>query len=157
LTQHRIASLGVTLGLFGDRASDKETSIDSFISQKILLPQVFLKPAPDEEHFRIYGHAKFEFNRLALLNRSVAEGAPFWQGKVFLICREAVDDKALTSRMFDVIFEDKIIGEISEYDTKAKQLFEFELGNKYVGRAVIRADLIGNLVHLFVNPENRIA
>ena len=50
----------------------------------------------------------------------------------------------------------KIIGEISEFDTKARGLFAFELDSKYVARAVIRADLIGNLVHLFVNPDNRI-
>ena len=144
------------MGLFGDRPSEAESSIDSFIAQKILLPQVFLKAAEGEEHFRIYGHAKYEFNRLELLKRSAEQGAPFWQGKVFLRCREAIDDKAITSRVFDVVFEDKVIGEISEYDSKARGIFDFELDAKYVARAVIRADLIGNLVHLFVNPANRL-
>jgi hypothetical protein len=144
------------VGLFGERPSDVESSIDSFISQRILLPQVFLKPATDEQHFRIYGHAKYEFNRLELLKESAVAGEPFWQGKVFLKCRDAIDDKALTSKVFDVIFQDKVIGEISEYDSRAKAMFEFELDVKYVARAVIRADLIGNLVHLFVNPENRL-
>ena len=145
------------MGFFGGRPSEVESTIDNFIAQKILLPQVFLKPAANEEHFRIYGHAKYELNRLALLNRSAAEGAPFWQGKVFLKCRQVIDDKALPSKVFDVVFEDRVIGEISEFDTKARELFEFELDSKYVARAVIRADLIGNLVHLFVNPENRIS
>jgi hypothetical protein len=145
------------LGLFGDRPSEVESSIDSFISQKILLPQVFLKPTEDEEHFRIYGHAKYEFNRLELLKESVSAGAPFWQGKVFLKCREAIAEKALPSKVFDVVYRDKVIGEISEFDTKARGIFQFELDTKYVARAVIRADLIGNLVHLFVNPANRLA
>lgn len=35
-------------------------------------------------------------------------------------------------------------------------MFDFSLDAKYVARAMIRADLIGNLVHLFVNPENRL-
>ena len=144
------------MGLFGDRPTEAEASIDSFISQQILLPEIFLKATEGEEHFRIYGHAKYEFNRLQLLNESAAAGAPFWQGRVFLKCRDVVDEKALTSKVFDVIFRDKVIGEISEYDSKARGLFEFELDNKYVARAVIRADLIGNLVHLFVNPANKI-
>jgi hypothetical protein len=144
------------LGLFGERRNEVESNIDSFIAQKILLPQVFLKPAAEEEHFRIYGHSKYELNRVALLNRSVTEGAPFWQGKVFLKCRDSIDDKALPSKVFDVIFEDRVIGEISEYDTKARDIFEFENDTKYVARAIIRADLIGNLVHLFVNPANRL-
>lgn len=144
------------MGLFGDRPSEVESSIDSFISQRILLPQVFLKPAANEEHFRIYGHSKYEFNRLELLQRSAAAGEPFWQGKVFLKCRAAIDDKALESKVFDVIFQNKVIGEISEYDSKARGMFDFSSDAKYVARAVIRADLIGNLVHLFVNPENRI-
>ena len=79
------------MGLFGGRSSEIESNIDAFISQKILLPQIFLKPAENEEHFRIYGHALYEANRLMLLRRSVEEGAPFWQGKVFLKCREAID------------------------------------------------------------------
>ena len=145
------------MGLFSGRSNDIESNIDSFIAQKILLPQIFLRPAENEEHFRIYGHALYEANRLALLKRSVDEGAPFWQGKVFLKCREAIDDKPIKSKVFDVVFEDKVIGEISEFDTKARSLFDFELDSKYVARAVIRADLIGNLVHLFVNPANRIA
>lgn len=144
------------MGIFGERRGVAESEIDSFISQQILLPQVFLKPAENEEHFRIYGHALYGANRLDLLKRSAANGEPFWQGKVFLKCRQAVDNKPITSKVFDVVFEDKIIGEISEFDTKARGLFAFELDSKYVARAVIRADLIGNLVHLFVNPENRI-
>ena len=147
---------GVFVGLFGNRPTATEASIDSFISQKILLPEIFLHPAEGEEHFRIYGHAKYEFNRLQLLNESAAAGAPFWQGRVSLECRDAVDDKALTSKVFELIFRDMVIGEISEYDSKARGLFEFELDNKYVAREFIRDDLIGNLVHLFVNPSNRL-
>ena len=145
------------MGLFGGKSSAVESSIDSFISQQILLPEIFLKAAANEEHFRIYGHSKYEFNRLELLQRSAAAGEPFWQGKVFLKCRDAIDDKPLESKVFDVVYQDKVIGEISEYDSKARGMFEFSLEAKYVARAVIRADLIGNLVHLFVNPENRLA
>jgi hypothetical protein len=145
------------MGIFGERKADAESEIDSFLSRKILLPHVFLKPAENEEHFRIYGHSIYGANRLELLKRSTDAGEPFWQGKVFLKCREAIDNKPVASKVFDVFFEDKVIGEISEYDTKAAQLFDFELGSKYVARAIIRADLIGNLVHLFVNPANRIA
>lgn len=144
------------MGIFGERRGAAESEIDLFISQQIVLPQVFLKPAENEEHFRIYGHSLYVANRLELLKRSAAAGEPFWQGKVFLKCREAIDDKPIKSKVYDVVFEDKIIGEISEFDTKARGLFAFELDSKYVARAVIRADLIGNLVHLFVNPDNRI-
>jgi hypothetical protein len=145
------------LGLFGGRSSDVESNIDAFIAQKIVLPQVFLKPTENEEHFRIYGHALYAANRLALLKQGVENGEPFWQGKVFLKCREAIDDKPITTKVFDVVSEGMVIGEISELDSKARSIFDFELDSKYVARAVIRADLIGNLVHLFVDPKNRIA
>ncbi len=145
------------MGLFSGRSGDVESNIDAFISQKILLPQVFLKPTENEEHFRIYGHNLYAANRLALLKRGVEAGNPFWQGKVFLKCREAIDDKPITTKVFDVISDGMVIGEISELDSKARSIFDFELDSKYVARAIIRADLIGNLVHLFVDPNNRIS
>jgi len=144
------------MGIFGERRGAAESEIDVFIAQQIFLPEVFLKPAENEEQFRIYGHALYVANRLDLLRRSKVAGEPFWQGKVFLKCRKVIDDKPITHNVFDVLFEDKVIGEISEFDTKARSLFAFELNSKYVARAVIREDLIGNLVHLFVNPANRI-
>jgi hypothetical protein len=145
------------VGLFSGRSGDVESNIDAFISQKILLPQVFLKPTENEEHFRIYGHALYAANRLVLLKRGVEAGNPFWQGKVFLKCREAIDDKPIITKVFDVISDGMVIGEISELDSKARSIFDFDLDSKYVARAIIRADLIGNLVHLFVDPNNRIS
>lgn len=145
------------MGIFGRKPKAAESNVDSFLAQKILLPQVFLQPVEGEEHLRVYGSPQYANVRAHLLLMSIEAGEPFWQGKVFLKCREAVDDKALTSKVFDVIFENKIIGEISEYDSRARELFDFELDEKYVGRVVIRADLIGNIAHLFVNPANRIS
>ncbi|MFM2384975.1 MAG: hypothetical protein RL166_849 [Actinomycetota bacterium] len=122
------------MGIFGERKSAVETEIDSFLEQKILLPQTFL--------------------RKSLLNESVVNGEPFWQGKVFLKCRDAFDEKPVPSLIFDVLHDGKLIGQISEFDSVAKSVLNFEPDQKYVARAIIRADLIGNLVHLFVNPDN---
>lgn len=145
------------MGIFGRKPKAAESNVDSFLAQKIILPQVFLQPVEGEEHFRIYGSPQYANVRAFLLLQSVEAGQPFWQGKVFLKCHETVDDKALKSKVFDVVYEDKIIGEISEYDSKARELFDFELDEKYVGRVVIRADLIGNVAHLFVNTANRVS
>jgi hypothetical protein len=142
------------MGIFGERKSAVETEIDSFLEQKILLPQTFLRTNAGEHHIRIYGDSKFALLRQALLNESVVNGEPFWQGKVFLKCRDAFDEKPVPSLIFDVLHDGKLIGQISEFDSVAKSVLNFEPDQKYVARAIIRADLIGNLVHLFVNPDN---
>jgi hypothetical protein len=56
-----------------------------------------------------------------------------------------------------ILADDVLIGEISEFDLKAKGLLEFTLEANYYGRAVIQDDLIGNVVHLFVDPVNRLS
>jgi hypothetical protein len=40
---------------------------------------------------------------------------------------------------------------------QGKVLLEFTLEANYYGRAVIQDDLIGNVVHLFVDPVNRLS
>jgi hypothetical protein len=55
-----------------------------------------------------------------------------------------------------ILFNDVPIGEISEFDLKAKDLLQFTLEAEYFGRAIIQDDLIGNIVHLFINPGNRL-
>ena len=137
------------MGIFGERKANAESEIDSFLAQKILLPQVFLKPAEGEVHLRIYGDAKFSMARQLLLSQSVEAGEPFWHGKVFLKCRDSIDEKSVPSLVFDVMYDGKPIGLISEFDSVARKTLNFELDQKYVARAIIRADLIGNLVHLF--------
>jgi hypothetical protein len=144
------------LGIFGNKPSDAEAEIDSFLAQKILLPQTFLRANTGEEHIRIYGDSRFAITRQNLLNRASENGEPFWHGKVFLKCRSSIDERPVPSLVFDVICDGKPIGLISEFDSVARSVLNFELDQKYVARAVIRADLIGNLVHLFVNPENLI-
>lgn len=141
------------MGIFGERKSDAELEIDAFLDQKILLPQTFLRVNAGETHLRIYGDSKFALIRQALLNESAANAEPFWHGKVFLKCRDSLDDRAVPCLVFDVFYEGKQIGAISEFDSVARTVLNFELDQKYVARAVIRADLIGNLVHLFVNPS----
>lgn len=142
------------MGIFSGRPSEAEAEIDSFLAQKILLPQTFLKANVGEAHIRIYGDARFAMTRQNLLNRSAENGELFWHGKVFLKCRDSIDEKSVPSLVFDVLFDGKPIGTISEFDSVARQTLNFELDQKYVARAVIRADLIGNLVHLFVNAEH---
>lgn len=148
--------LGAKLGIFGNRQTEAETDIDSFLSQKILLPQTFLKANAGEVHIRIYGDSRFAMARQILLNQSAEEGELFWHGKVFLKCRDSIDEKSVPSLVFDVMHDGKPIGLISEFDTVARNALNFELDQKYVARAIIRADLIGNLVHLFVNPDNAV-
>jgi hypothetical protein len=142
------------MGIFGGRKGDAESEIDSFLEQKILLPQTFLRAAEGEQHIRIYGDAKFAIIRQELLNLSTSKEEPFWSGKVFLKCRESIDERTVPSLVFDVMFDGRPIGLISEFDSVARGVLNFELEQKYVARAVIRADLIGNLVHLFINPES---
>jgi len=145
------------MGLFGGRNSgDAESNVDSFVSQEIFLPQVFLQPAKGEEHFRIYGHVRFYDVRLALLNLATKAGDPFWHSKIYLESKVSAGIGSLPSNILEVVYDGKVIGEISEFDTIARQTLSFEPGTRYVGRGVIRSDLIGNLIHVFVNPANKL-
>lgn len=141
---------------FGKSRGEAESGIDSFLEQKIVLPQVFLKPAEGETHLRVYGQVEYEKARKNLLDQSVLAKEPFWSGKVFL---KSVEVSRPTGPGFvmQVIHDREVIGEISEFDSVARTVFKFEPDEAYVARGVIRADLIGNLVHLFVNTENRLA
>ena len=144
------------MSIFGARKSDAESDIDSFLSQKIILPQTFMQVNEGEHHIRIYGDSKYAQIRQELLTISSLAGQGFWQGKIFLKCRHSIDDRVVPSLLFDVLFDGKIIGQITEFDSVARSVLNFEVDQKYVARAVIRADLIGNLIHLFVNPDNAI-
>jgi hypothetical protein len=141
---------------FGKSQRDAETEVDAFLGQKIVLPQLFLKPAEGETHFRVYGHVEYAEERKELLDRATRGKEPFWSGKVFLKVVPAPRPQTVDSLVVQVIHENIAIGEISEFDSVARNFFQFEEGETYVARAVIRADLIGNLIHLFVNPANRI-
>lgn len=141
---------------FGKSRGDAESSIDSFLEQKIVLPQVFLKPVDGETHLRVYGQTEYEKSRKDLLDQSQLAKEPFWSGKVYVRAAE-VSRPAGPGMIMEVVHANQVIGEISEFDTIAQNVFEFAAGEVYVARAVIRADLIGNLVHLFVNTENRVS
>ena len=143
------------MSLFNGRRSAAEEAIDEFISQEILLPSVFLRAQEGETHFRVYGHQEYSLARTKLLNDSVIAEKPFWHGKVFLHCVEG--SSAAGSKTYQVRVGTSIIGEISDLDSLARETFSFELGSTYVARAYIRADLIGNLVHLFFNPAHQLA
>lgn len=138
------------------RGGDAESVIDSFLGQKIVLPQVFLKPAAGEIHFRVYGQVEYEKARKNLLDQSQLAKEPFWSGKLYLRAAE-VSRPAGPGMVLEVLHDKQVIGEISEFDSIARNVFKFVPGEAYVARGVIRADLIGNLVHLFVNPQNTIS
>ena len=140
---------------FGKARGEAEIAIDSFLEQKIVLPQIFLKAADGETHLRVYGQVEYEKARKHLLDQSQLAKEPFWSGKLFLRATQ-VSRAAGPGMIIEVVHEKQVIGEISEFDSIARNVFKFESGEEYVARGVIRADLIGNLVHLFVNTNNRI-
>lgn len=91
------------------------------------------------------------------MSTSQRAGQKFWQGKVYLETRLVTEWGNTTKTIFVILFNDVPIGEISEFDLKAKDLLEFALQANYYGRAVIQDDLIGNIVHLFIDPVNRLS
>lgn len=139
---------------FGKSRGEAETAIDAFLEQKIVLPQVFLKPAEGETHLRVYGQVEYEKARKNLLDQAQLAKEPFWSGKLFLRATK-VSRPTGPGMILEVVHDNQVIGEISEFDSIARNIFKFEPGESYVARGVIRADLIGNLVHLFVNTNNR--
>ena len=121
------------MGIFGPKDEDTRIDIDAFLNQRILTPKVFLTAAENEQYIRVYGQPKY-----ADVRASLVEGE--------------VPVKAL----YRVIFDGVVIGELSEFDRRAAEVLDFTTGNRYVARAVIQDDLIGCLVQLFVDPENKL-
>lgn len=144
------------MGKFSGRSAEPEDVIDTFLGQKILSPKSFLKAAEGEEHYRAYGQSKYAPIRAELLKQGLASELKFWQGKVFLEPSTMVEEGSAPKQVYLIVHEGSVIGEISEYDRKAQELLDFKNRPAYVARAVIQDDLIGYLVHLYVNPENRI-
>lgn len=142
---------------FGKSRKNVESAVDDFLAQRIVMPQVYLKPARGEVSFRVYGHSEYASLRKDLLDGAILAKEPFWNGKVYLRATQAPRPQTVDSKILEVVFNDQVVGEISEFDSVARELFSFEDGVVYVGRAVIRGDLIGNLIHLFVDPKNRLS
>ena len=142
------------MGKFSGRSVEPEAAIDSFLGQKILSPKSFLKAAEGEEHYRAYGQSKYSTIRASLLKQGLESELRFWQGKVFLEPSTMVEEGSAPKQVYLIVFEGSVIGEISEFDRRAQEILDFKNRPGYVARAVIQDDLIGYLVHLYVNPEN---
>jgi hypothetical protein len=145
------------MGIFANRdQSASGSSIDDFLNQQIVTPKVFLSPADGEQYIRVYGQTKYAPARSALVQKALADGQPFWQGKVFLELGETDEAGSVHKKVYFIRFGNTVIGELSEFDRKAQEVLSYEPGFGYIARAVIQDDLIGCLVQLFVNPTNRL-
>jgi hypothetical protein len=146
------------MGLFSGREQEQaQPSIDDVVGQRVTSARELMRPLDGEHHVRVPGQTKYLTVREGLLHSSLRSGSQVWQGKVFLETR-LVNDWGNTSKIiFVVLHNDVPIGELSEFDMKAKNLLDFDINAQYMARAVISDDLIGSVVHLFVNPENKIA
>ena len=152
------ANLGVfSVNLFGNQPRMDQDSVDRYLAQGIDDPRAVLRNHSGEFHLRVHGQTKYAVIRENLFNTAQRSGAKFWQGKVFLETRLVTEWGNTTKTIFVILFNDVPIGEISEFDLKAKDLLEFKLDARYYGRAVIQDDLIGNIVHLFVDPVTRLS
>lgn len=136
--------------------SSAELAIDDLISQRVASPRELMRPIPGEYHLRVPGQTKFSPVREGLLRASLRAGQPVWQGKVYLETRLVSDWGNTSKTIFVILHNDVPIGELSEFDLKVKDLLNFELESHYVARAVISDDLIGSVVHLFINPDHKI-
>ena len=141
--------------MFNNQKPLPQDSVDRFLAQGVDDPRAVLKPQPGEAHLRVHGQTKYAVIRENLLASSQRAGQKFWQGKVSLETRLVTEWGNTTKTIFVILVNDVPIGEISEFDLKAKDLLEFTLEARYFGRAVIQDDLIGNIVHLFMDPVNR--
>ena len=147
------------MGIFGnsERLERPEgDGVDLYLSRRIEEPREAMRPVEGETHLRVHGQTKYATIRANLLHAGQKTGASFWQGKVYLETRLVSDWGNTTKTIFVILFNDVPIGEISEFDLKAKDLLQFTLEAEYFGRAIIQDDLIGNIVHLFINPGNRL-
>ena len=145
------------MNLFGNQARVGHDSVDRYLAQQIDDPRAVLRAQSGEFHLRVHGQTKYAVIRENLLNAAQRQGQKFWQGKVFLETRLVTEWGNTTKTIFVLLVNDVPIGEISEFDLKAKDLLEFSLNANYYGRAVIQDDLIGNIVHLFIDPVNRLS
>lgn len=145
------------MGLFGNQPRVDQDSVDRYLAQGVTDARAVLRPQSGEFHLRVHGQTKYAVIRENLLNAGLRSGKRFWQGKVFLETRLVTEWGNTTKTIFVILVNDVPIGEISEFDLKAKDLLEFSLNAHYYGRAVIQDDLIGNIVHLFIDPVNRLS
>jgi hypothetical protein len=145
------------MGLFGNEPRSQQDSVDRYLASSSDNPRAVLRPQSGEFQLRVHGQTKYAVIRESLLKGAQRAGAKFWQGKVFLEAQQVTEWGNTTKTIFVILVDDVLIGEISEFDLKAKGLLEFTLEANYYGRAVIQDDLIGNVVHLFVDPVNRLS
>ncbi len=145
------------MNLFGNQPRAQQDSVDRYLAQGVDDARAVLRPQSGEFHLRVHGQTKYAVMRENLLSSAQRSGQKFWQGKVFLETRLVTEWGNTTKTIFVILLNDVPIGEISEFDLKAKDLLEFKLDANYYGRAVIQDDLIGNIVHLFIDPVNRLS
>lgn len=145
------------MGLFDNQSRSQQDSVDRYLATNTDDPRAVLRPQSGEFHLRVHGQTKYAVIRENLLSAAQRAGQKFWQGKVFLETRLVTEWGNTTKTIFVILVNDVPIGEISEFDLKAKDLLEFTLQANYYGRAVIQDDLIGNIVHLFIDPVNRLS
>ena len=145
------------MNLFGNQQRSQQDSVDRYLASSSDDPREVLRAQSGEFHLRVHGQTKYAVIRENLLKGAQRAGAKFWQGKVFLETRLVTEWGNTTKTIFVILVNEVPIGEISEFDLKAKDLLEFTLDANYYGRAVIQDDLIGNIVHLFIDPVNRLS
>jgi hypothetical protein len=139
------------------KSAPQEVSIDRFLAQNLADAREALHPQPGEIHLVAHGQTKYALIRETRLNQATRAGQKFWQGKVFLETRLTPHWGNTTKTIFVILHNGIPIGEISEFDSKSKNSLDFDIDASYCGRAVIRDDLIGNVVHLFIDPVNRLS
>lgn len=144
------------MGIFSNRDESTALDIDEFLKQRILTPKVFLTALENEQYIRVYGQPKYAEIRAELVRRALEAGEPFWQGKVFVESGVSEEGEVPVKAIYRVVFDGRVIGELSEFDRRAAEVLDFNEANRYVARAVIQDDLIGCLVQLFVDPSNRL-
>jgi hypothetical protein len=145
------------MGIFAGRdQGNSADSLDEFLNQPIVAPKVFLSPTEGEQYIRVYGQTKYSAARAALVQKALSEGQPFWQSKVVLELAESDEEGSVAKKVYFITVGNTVIGELSEFDRRAQDVLSFENGSRFNARAVIQDDLIGCLVQLFVNPENKL-
>lgn len=152
-----MAHSGDLMGVFGSEERAARDAVDLYLAQGIAKARDAMRSVEGETHLRVHGQTKYATMRENLLQSAQRAGHTFWQGKVYLETRLVTEWGNTTKTIFVILHNDVPIGEISEFDLKAKGLLEFTLEAEYFGRAIIQDDLIGNVVNLFLNPINRIA
>lgn len=146
------------MGLFSGRDdSVAGADIDAFLGQKVFSHKTFLSPVGGEQYIRVYGQTKYADIRSRLVQEALLSDEPFWQSKVFLEPAISDEEGSVKKKIFLIRAGKHVIGELSEFDRKAKEVLKFEGDQTYVARAVIQDDLIGCLVQLFVDPKNQVA